>query len=98
MPIYDYTCTQCNNKFTLRQGFHDDHEASCPKCNEQAERRFSTPAIVFKGSGFYVNDYGGRTNSSVNSEQTDNQSEQEDSPTESPSDQSKKGHKHPHEF
>jgi putative FmdB family regulatory protein len=61
MPLYDFICPACAHTFTVRQGFHDDHVASCPRCGAEAQRRFTAPAMVFKGSGFYVNDYGGRS-------------------------------------
>ena len=60
MPMYDYSCQSCSHRFAVRQGYHDAHEATCPECGGAAEQRISMPAIIFKGSGFYVNDYGGK--------------------------------------
>ncbi len=60
MPMYDYECQSCPHRFTVRQGYHDARKATCPKCGDEAQQRISMPAVVFKGSGFYVNDYGGR--------------------------------------
>ncbi len=60
MPYYDYACGACSHTFTVRRGFHDDVEESCPECGASAQRRLSLPAIVYKGSGFYTTDYGGR--------------------------------------
>ena len=60
MPMYEYSCESCSHNFAVRQGYHDERTAVCPKCGDQAKQRISAPAIVFKGSGFYVNDYGGR--------------------------------------
>jgi len=96
MPFYDYQCTKCDHRFTVRQSFDDIHEASCPECGDEADRRFSTPAIVFKGSGFYVNDYGGKSASSGLGEEP----AVENTSDESPADTGKAdgGHKHPHEF
>jgi putative FmdB family regulatory protein len=96
MPFYDYQCNECDHRFTVRQSFNDAHEAVCPKCDTEAERRFSTPAIVFKGSGFYVNDYGGKSaSSSRESEPTPETTSDESS---SDTTESDGGHKHPHEF
>ena len=60
MPNYDYRCRVCSHAFIVRQGYHDAREAQCPLCGGEAIQRISMPAVVFKGSGFYVNDYGGR--------------------------------------
>ena len=58
MPAYDYKCNSCGHRFEERQSFYDDPVASCPLCDSQASRQFVAVPIVFKGSGFYVNDYG----------------------------------------
>lgn len=60
MPMYDYVCQACAHRFAVRQGYHDAREAVCPECGGEGKQRISMPAVVFKGSGFYVNDYGGR--------------------------------------
>ena len=60
MPMYDYVCQACSHRFAVRQGYHDAREAACPECGGEGKQRISMPAVVFKGSGFYVNDYGGR--------------------------------------
>ncbi len=58
MPAYDYKCNSCSHRFEERQSFYADPVATCPECNSQASRQFVAVPIVFKGSGFYVNDYG----------------------------------------
>lgn len=58
MPAYDYKCNSCGHRFEERQSFYADPVASCPECNSKASRQFVAVPIVFKGSGFYVNDYG----------------------------------------
>lgn len=58
MPAYDYKCNDCGNRFEERQSFYADPVATCPLCQSQASRQFVAVPIVFKGSGFYVNDYG----------------------------------------
>ena len=63
MPIYEYECTGCGHRFELRQGFNDQPVESCPLCQGRSRRVIHSVPIVFKGSGFYVNDYrkdGGR--------------------------------------
>ena len=57
MPIYEYECMTCGENFEKRQSFSAEAKADCPTCNATETRRLiSTPAIVFKGSGFYIND------------------------------------------
>ena len=58
MPAYDYKCNTCSHRFEERQSFYADPVAFCPKCQSEASRQFVAVPIVFKGSGFYVNDYG----------------------------------------
>ena len=56
MPIYEYQCSNCKQRFEIRQGFNDKAIAICPVCNSNARRLFSPVPIVFKGSGFYITD------------------------------------------
>ncbi len=71
MPMYDYECPSCPHRFTVRQGYHDARKATCPECGDEAKQRISMPAVVFKGSGFYVNDYGGRKTGQPSSRESD---------------------------
>ncbi len=75
MPMYDYMCQSCSHRFTVRQGYHDAREATCPECGDAAQQRISMPAVVFKGSGFYVNDYGGRKTGQPPARDSDNGSD-----------------------
>ncbi|MFC2031523.1 FmdB family zinc ribbon protein [Chloroflexota bacterium] len=56
MPIYEYACRQCGSHFDLLQRFGDPRPASCPNGHSDVQRLLSQPAIIFKGSGFYVTD------------------------------------------
>lgn len=58
MPTYDYECPSCRNEFEMRQGFSSEPVADCPKCGRLARRVIRAVPVVFKGSGWYVNDYG----------------------------------------
>ena len=57
MPTYDYECKTCHHAFELRQSFDSKPVATCPNCQNGAQRQFRAVPVVFKGSGFYVNDY-----------------------------------------
>ena len=56
MPTYEYECTICGTHFTRWQHFTDPPVQVCPRGHHAVRRVFSPPAIVFKGSGFYVTD------------------------------------------
>jgi putative FmdB family regulatory protein len=62
MPLYEYYCNQCHVDFEVRRSFSDTGTPPCPVCHEtlHVTRKFSAPAIVFKGSGFYVTDSRGK--------------------------------------
>jgi len=64
LPRYDYECQTCHHLFELKQSFDSEPVATCPECRNDARRKFSVVPIVFKGSGFYVNDYGRGSNGS----------------------------------
>ncbi len=57
MPIYEYVCQGCEDRFEIKQGFNDAPISSCSKCGEAVTKIISAPAIMFKGSGWYVTDY-----------------------------------------
>jgi putative FmdB family regulatory protein len=56
MPIYDYRCDHCGHVFSSVQSFKDEPLAACPNCGKRPRRLITTPAIVFKGSGWYKTD------------------------------------------
>lgn len=56
MPIYEYECLTCGVIFEKRQSFSDIPKADCPNGHSETRRLLAAPAIVFKGSGFYIND------------------------------------------
>jgi putative FmdB family regulatory protein len=57
MPIYEYECEKCACRFELKRRFSEDAGSlCCPKCRGKVRQLFSTSAILFKGSGFYVTD------------------------------------------
>ena len=62
MPLYEYECEACGHRFERIQKFSDPHADVCPKCGERKLHKLvSSPAIQFKGSGWYVNDYAKKT-------------------------------------
>jgi putative FmdB family regulatory protein len=58
VPLYEYQCKVCRHRFEKIQKFSDPLVTECPECGEdEVEQMISAPAIQFKGSGWYVNDY-----------------------------------------
>jgi len=68
MPIYEYYCPECEITFEKRKSFSEaDSPVDCIACDyTNAQRKISMPAIVFKGSGFYINDSRSNGKSSKN--------------------------------
>jgi putative FmdB family regulatory protein len=57
LPLYEYQCAQCGERIEKIQKFSDPPLTKCQECGGPLERLLSTPAIQFKGSGWYVTDY-----------------------------------------
>ena len=58
MPLHEYECEKCGHRFEVIQKFSDALVAVCPKCGSGPVVKLqSSPAIQFKGSGFYITDY-----------------------------------------
>ena len=57
MPLYEYECDACAHRFERIQKFSDPLVDACPKCGGPVRKLLSSPAIQFKGSGFYITDY-----------------------------------------
>ncbi|MDT8297085.1 MAG: zinc ribbon domain-containing protein, partial [Spirochaetaceae bacterium] len=58
MPTYDYECRSCGHSFETFQSMSDDPLKNCPECGTDQLRRLigGGSGVIFKGSGFYVND------------------------------------------
>lgn len=57
MPIYEYQCTSCAHRFEVKQSIKDDPIKECVRCGKDVTKLISPPAIMFKGSGWYITDY-----------------------------------------
>ncbi len=58
MPLYEYKCDRCEEVFEVMQKFSDPPLTTHDKCGGTVRRLISAPALQFKGSGWYVTDYG----------------------------------------
>jgi putative FmdB family regulatory protein len=59
MPLYEYECFLCRTRFERIQPATADPTEVCPRCGGAVRRLLGVPALQFKGSGWYVTDYGG---------------------------------------
>jgi putative FmdB family regulatory protein len=57
MPLYEYQCDTCAHRFEVIQKFSDAPIDVCPKCGGPVKKLLSSPAIQFKGTGWYITDY-----------------------------------------
>jgi putative FmdB family regulatory protein len=58
--LYEYQCVKCHRRTEKIESVSGPHLKKCPHCGGKVERLLATPAIQFKGSGWYVTDYAGR--------------------------------------
>ncbi len=58
MPIYCYKCFDCNHYEEIKQSMSDEPLTDCPECGGNNYKRVITSVgVIFKGSGFHINDY-----------------------------------------
>ena len=101
MPLYEYECESCQNRFEKIVKYSDPPIEICPKCGKGPVRKlFSSPAIQFKGSGWYITDYakksstdsgqsgGGSSSSSEKSDKSESSSKSDKSDSSAKSDKS----------
>src|SRR5687768_11871603 len=81
MPLYEYECDACSRRFEVIQKFSDPRVETCEVCGKGPVRRLlSSPAIQFKGSGWYITDYAqkGKSESAAGSTAKSDASEKTD--------------------
>lgn len=89
MPLYEYQCEACQNRFERIQKFSDPPIDTCPACGKgPVKKLLSSPAIQFKGSGWYITDYakkssgdGGSSGTSTTGDKKSDKTEKTDSTT-----------------
>ena len=68
MPLYEFECQACQTRFDRIQKYTDPNPDVCPTCGKGPIRKMpSSPAIQFKGSGFYITDYAKKSTSEAGS-------------------------------
>ena len=71
MPLYEYKCKKCGQRVEKIRKFSDPPLTTCESCGGKLEQLLSSPAIRFKGSGFYVNDYARKSSDASSTSSTD---------------------------
>jgi putative FmdB family regulatory protein len=61
VPLYEYECQKCGRRTEKIENVSGPHLKKCPHCGGKVEALISAPAIQFKGSGWYVTDYAGKS-------------------------------------
>lgn len=61
MPLYEYRCLKCDRHTDKIENMNGPHLKKCPHCGGKVESVITAPSIQFKGSGWYVTDYGRKT-------------------------------------
>ena len=62
MPLYEYACLKCGRHTDKIEPVAGPHLKICPHCGGKVESVITAPAIKFKGSGWYINDYAAKPN------------------------------------
>ena len=68
MPLYEYECQADGSRFEVIQKFSDPPVETCPNCGGPVRRLISSPAIQFKGSGWYITDYAKKSSTEAGKE------------------------------
>lgn len=91
MPLYEYECEVCGKRFERIHKFSDPPIAVCVHCGKSPVRKlFSSPAIQFKGSGFYITDYAKKSSSDAGSKSSgEGEGSKDSKPTETKSTEAK---------
>ena len=75
MPLYEYQCDACAHRFEVIQKFSDAPIDVCPKCGGAVKKLLSSPAIQFKGTGWYITDYARKADTAATPSSTEPKTE-----------------------
>jgi putative FmdB family regulatory protein len=93
LPLYEYKCLKCDRHTDKIEPVAGPHLKKCPHCGGKVESVITAPAIKFKGSGWYVNDYAAKTASGESKKPDGSSSDSKDSKDSSSKDSAKDGGK-----
>jgi putative FmdB family regulatory protein len=84
MPLYEYQCEACKRRFEVIRKFSDPELQVCTLCGKgPVQRLMSSPAIQFKGSGWYITDYSQKGKAGSESSSTPSPSDSKSSSSDS---------------
>jgi putative FmdB family regulatory protein len=63
MPLFEYECDSHGHRFEVIQKLSDAPITTCQTCGGPVHKLPSSPAIQFKGTGWYVTDYARKSGS-----------------------------------
>ena len=81
MPLYEYQCEACHTRFEKIRKYSDPPLETCPSCGGKVNKLFSSPAIQFKGTGWYITDYAKKSSTESSSKTTSTPAASESSST-----------------
>jgi len=58
MPLFEYLCESCGRTMEVIQSVGERPPTVCDRCGGALRKLLSAPAFQFKGTGWYVSDYG----------------------------------------
>ena len=90
MPLYEYACQKCGRHTDKIEPVAGPHLKKCPHCGGKVESVITAPAIKFKGSGWYVTDYAGKTALGETPEKSDSSKSDKDGADKATADKSEK--------
>jgi putative FmdB family regulatory protein len=90
VPLYEYACLKCGRHTDKIEPVAGPHLKKCPHCGGKVESVITAPAIKFKGSGWYVTDYAGKTALGESPEKSDSSKGDKDSSDKASADKSEK--------
>jgi len=63
MPVYEYKCVECKEKFEFMQKISDEPKVECPDCGGKLKKAVSLGSFSLKGKGWYKTDYSNKKSS-----------------------------------
>jgi len=90
VPLYEYACLKCGRHTDKIEPVTGPHLKKCPHCGGKVESVITAPAIKFKGSGWYVTDYAGKTALGETPEKSDSSKSDKDGADKATADKSEK--------
>lgn len=78
MPIYEYACRKCHRRVEVLQKMSDKPLTRCQHCGGRLERLWSPVGIQFKGTGWYVTDYGRKSSGATGNGKSSSEGEAKD--------------------